>query len=205
MLCVLLCYRLLSAHWVFLVVAGCLVLCVCAPVLASLVRARGLAFRLGGCLLGFPAVVCAVTPFPTISSLCNKHQGTEQHTQHHTALSATKAKERDHSLTPGIQATRAQRLQPQQRRRANPRRPKRYLAAGRHRQSRRHTNDTTTSTVHQAPHRGALWAEPCTALQLLGHPKATGSSKMLLWHQRRRTTCKDNTEQRARRDHDGYR
>ena len=122
MLCVLLCYRLLSAHWVFLVVAGCLVLCVCAPVLASLVRARGLAFRLGGCLLGFPAVVCAVTPFPTISSLCNKHQGTEQHTQHHTALSATKAKERDHSLTPGIQATRAQRLQPQQRRRGFARR-----------------------------------------------------------------------------------
>ena len=46
-------------------------------------------------------------------------------------------------------------------------------------------------------------AEPCTALQLLGHQKGTGSSKMLLWHQRRcvrRTTCKDNTEQRARRD-----
>ena len=63
MLCVLLCSRRLSAHSVFLVVAGCLGPCLCA-VLALLVRVRGLAFRLGGCLLGFPAVVCAVTPFP---------------------------------------------------------------------------------------------------------------------------------------------
>ena len=39
---------------------------------------------------------------------------------------------------------------------ANPRSPKRYLAPGCHRQSRRHTNDTTTSTTHHAPHRGAL-------------------------------------------------
>ena len=70
-LCVLLCSRRLSAHSVFLVVAGCLERCLCAPVLASLVRARGLAFRLGVCLLGFPAVVYAATPFPTIVSLCN--------------------------------------------------------------------------------------------------------------------------------------
>ena len=56
-------------HSVFLVVAGCLGPCLCAPVLASLVRALGLAFCLGVCLLGFPAVVCTVTPFPTISSL----------------------------------------------------------------------------------------------------------------------------------------
>ena len=70
MLCGLLCSRRLSAHSVFLVVAGCLGPCLCAPVLASLVRARGLAFRLGVCLLGFPAVVCADTPFPTILSLC---------------------------------------------------------------------------------------------------------------------------------------
>ena len=75
MLCVLLCSRRLSAHSVFLAVAGCLGPCLCAPVLASLVRARGLAFRLGACLLGFPAVVCAVTPFPTISSFCNRHGG----------------------------------------------------------------------------------------------------------------------------------
>ena len=31
-----------------------------------LVRARGPTLRLGVCLLGFPAVVCAVTPIPTI-------------------------------------------------------------------------------------------------------------------------------------------
>ena len=68
---VLLRSRGLSAHSVFLVVAGCLGPCLCAPILALLVRARGLAFRLGVCLLGFPAVVCAVAPFPTISSLCN--------------------------------------------------------------------------------------------------------------------------------------
>ena len=36
-----------------------------------LVRARGPAFRLGGCLLGFPAIVCTVTPIPTIASLCD--------------------------------------------------------------------------------------------------------------------------------------
>ena len=36
-----------------------------------LVRARGPAFRLGVHLLGFPAVVCAATPTPTIASLCN--------------------------------------------------------------------------------------------------------------------------------------
>ena len=47
--------------------------CLCAPVLASLVRARGLAFRLGVCFLGFPAVVCAATSFPTLSPLCNSH------------------------------------------------------------------------------------------------------------------------------------
>ena len=51
--------------------AGSLGPCMCAPVLASLVRACGLAFCLGVRLLGFPAIVCAVTPFPTISSLCN--------------------------------------------------------------------------------------------------------------------------------------
>ena len=36
-----------------------------------LVRARGPALRLGLCLLGFPAVACAVTPIPTFASLCN--------------------------------------------------------------------------------------------------------------------------------------
>ena len=71
MLRVLLCSRRLSAHSVFLVAVGCLGPCLCAPVLALLVRARRLAFRLGVCLLGFPAVVCAVTPFPTILSPCS--------------------------------------------------------------------------------------------------------------------------------------
>ena len=36
----------------------------CAPVLVLLIRARRLALHLGVCLLGFPAVVCAVTPVP---------------------------------------------------------------------------------------------------------------------------------------------
>ena len=36
-----------------------------------LVRARGPALRLGVFLLGFPAVACAGTPIPTITSLCN--------------------------------------------------------------------------------------------------------------------------------------
>ena len=69
--CVLLRFRRSRARWVFLVVAGCLGLCSCAPVLVLLVRARGPALRLGVCLLGFPAVVCAVTPVPPIASLCN--------------------------------------------------------------------------------------------------------------------------------------
>ena len=60
--CVFLC-------WVVLVVAGRLGPCSCAPVLVLLVR--GPAFRLGVCLLEFPAVVCTVTPIFTIQSLCN--------------------------------------------------------------------------------------------------------------------------------------
>ena len=36
-----------------------------------LVRAHGPALCLGVCLLGLPAVVCAVTPAPSIASLCN--------------------------------------------------------------------------------------------------------------------------------------
>ena len=67
--CVLLCFR--CARQVFLVLAGCLGPCSCAPVLVLLVRARGLALRLGVCLLGFPAVVCAVTPVPPIASFGN--------------------------------------------------------------------------------------------------------------------------------------
>ena len=43
---------------------GALFVCSCSCIV-------GLAFRLGVCFLGFPAVVCAVTPFPTILSLCN--------------------------------------------------------------------------------------------------------------------------------------
>ena len=86
------CSRRLRAHSVFLVVARCLGPCLCAPVLASLVRARGLGFRLGVCLLGFPAVVCAVTPFPTISSLCKKNQHTTL-TSH--ALCAIETPDRD--------------------------------------------------------------------------------------------------------------
>ena len=44
---------------------------VCVLLFLHCWSARGLAFRLGVCLLGFPAVVCAVSPFPTISCLCN--------------------------------------------------------------------------------------------------------------------------------------
>ena len=40
---------------------------------ALLVRARGPAFRLGVCLWGFPAVVCAATPTPTDASPCTTH------------------------------------------------------------------------------------------------------------------------------------
>ena len=81
LLCVLLCSRRLSALLVFLVVPGCLGRCLCAPVIASLGRARELAFRLGLCLLGFPAVVCAVTRIPSISSLCNTSFGLPMHAQ----------------------------------------------------------------------------------------------------------------------------
>ena len=52
-------------------VAGCLGPCSCAPILLLLVRPRGPTLRLGVFLLGFPAAVCAVTPIPTIASLCN--------------------------------------------------------------------------------------------------------------------------------------
>ena len=82
---VLLYSRRLSEHSVFLVVTGCLGPCLCALVLASLVRARGLAFSLGVCLLGFPAVVCTVTPFPTISSLCYKEHRRLKVAVHHIA------------------------------------------------------------------------------------------------------------------------
>ena len=51
MLCVLLCSRRLSAHSVFLVMAGCLGPCLCAPVLVLLVRTRWLALCLGVCLV----------------------------------------------------------------------------------------------------------------------------------------------------------
>ena len=61
--CVLLCFRRSRARCVFLVVAGWLGPCSCAPVLVLLVRARGPALRLGVCLLEFSAV-CDVTPFP---------------------------------------------------------------------------------------------------------------------------------------------
>ena len=64
--CVSLCLRRSHARWVFLVGAGCLGPCSCAFLLVLLVRARGLALRLGVCLLVFPAVVCAVTSIPPI-------------------------------------------------------------------------------------------------------------------------------------------
>ena len=101
--CCFVCFRRPRARWVFLVVAGCLGPCPCAPVLVLLIRARGPAvtidrgakqritgagtatateatrepkqrpaLRLGVCLLGFPAVVCAVAPVPPIASLCNR-------------------------------------------------------------------------------------------------------------------------------------
>ena len=40
-----------------------------------MVHARGPALRLGMCLLGFPAVACAVSPIPTIASLCSNRPG----------------------------------------------------------------------------------------------------------------------------------
>ena len=61
--------------------------CVCVPLMVScsgfglplhaqllrlFVTKRGPALRLGVCLLGFPAVACAVTPMPTIASLVTK-------------------------------------------------------------------------------------------------------------------------------------
>ena len=45
-----------------------------------LVRAPGPALRLGVCLLGFPAVICAVKPIHTIASLCNIRQWSSHHT-----------------------------------------------------------------------------------------------------------------------------
>ena len=52
----------------------------------------------------------------------------------------------DCTLTPGKEATGAQRPQPQRRRQANLRPPKRYLATGSCRQSQRHTNDTSRTS-----------------------------------------------------------
>ena len=71
--CCFVCFRRPRARWVFLVIAGCVGSCSCAPVLVMLVRARGLALRIGVCLLGFPAVVCAVVPILTFAPLCNTH------------------------------------------------------------------------------------------------------------------------------------
>ena len=68
------CCRSLSTRWVILDVAGCLRPCSCAAVLALVVRARGLTVRLGVCLSGFLAVVCAVTRFPC---LCSYHETAE--------------------------------------------------------------------------------------------------------------------------------
>ena len=45
-----------------------------------LVRARGPALRLEVCLLGFPAVVCGVTPLPTTASLCYRSEEKRIHT-----------------------------------------------------------------------------------------------------------------------------
>ena len=70
-MCSFVCFRRPSARWVFLVIAGCLGSCSCAAVFVLLVRARWPALRLGVCLLGFPALVCAVTPVLPIASLCN--------------------------------------------------------------------------------------------------------------------------------------
>ena len=74
--CCFVCFRRPRARWVFLVVAGCLGLCSCALLLLLLVHARGPALHLGVCLLGFPAVVCAVTPVPPVASLCSTLQWT---------------------------------------------------------------------------------------------------------------------------------
>ena len=65
-----LCFPRPSAHWVFVLSLPAAWGLARAPVLVLLVRTRGPALRLGVRLLDFTAVVCAVTPVPSISSLC---------------------------------------------------------------------------------------------------------------------------------------
>ena len=80
MLCVLLCFCRSSAHWVFLVVAGCLGPYLCAPVLALLVALMGrlsvLKCAFWGFLLSFallhlfPPLRLFVTYFACILLVC---------------------------------------------------------------------------------------------------------------------------------------
>ena len=65
---------------------------------------RGPALRLEVCLLEFPAVVCALTPIPTVASLCN----IRYHLQ--VAKKARGALERDRSNTTCSVLTSLQRL-----------------------------------------------------------------------------------------------
>ena len=69
--CMLLCFRRPGVHWMLLAIAGCFGSYSRASVQGLLVRARGPALFLEVCILGFPAIVSAVTPIPAIASLCN--------------------------------------------------------------------------------------------------------------------------------------
>ena len=111
---------------------------------------------------------------------------TKQHTRHPTALSANKSmrlhpdtRERFKRSTAPTATTEAPGKSPA---------PKRYLAPSRHRQSWRHTNDTTTPTIHHVPHRGAVRG------RAMHCPTNTRPSKKLRDHRRcssgtRNATC----------------
>ena len=75
MLSVLVCSRRLSAHSVFLVAAGCLGPCLCAPVLALLVLARGLVFVLECAVWGFLPLFVLLHLFPLFRVFVTESQG----------------------------------------------------------------------------------------------------------------------------------
>ena len=81
--------------------------------------ARGLALRLGVCLLGFSAVACAVTPLPTIASLCNNWSSGNKAT-HCAQQPETQQAAKDGALTWEKEASRAPRPLQTRRCRANP-------------------------------------------------------------------------------------
>ena len=101
------------------------------------------------------------------------------------ALSATEKRARDYTLTPGEEATRAQRPPPDQRRRADPRARNATsppaAAANPGVTPYTTTPYTTTPTIQPAPHRGAL------PYRVMHCPTTTRPSKKLRDH--RRCSC----------------